>query len=73
MVSKASAQAGFIDGCIACVDRILLKIQTPRAAEVGNVKAFSSGHYQTYGMNVQAACDSNLQVCQFMHCCSRRQ
>jgi hypothetical protein len=57
---------GVIDGCIACVDGILLKIQTPAATEVGNVKAFFSGHYQTYGINVQAACDSN---CKFVSVC----
>jgi hypothetical protein len=33
---------------------------------VGNVKAFFSGHYQTYGINVQAACDSN---CKFVSVC----
>jgi hypothetical protein len=49
---KSISSNGVIDGCIACVDGILLKIQTPREAEVGNVKAFFSGHYQTYGINV---------------------
>ena len=58
---------GVIDGCIACVDGILLKVQTPAATEVGNVKAFFSGHYQTHGINVQAACDSN---CKFVSVCN---
>ena len=64
---KSISSNGVIDGCIACVDGILLKIQTPREAEVGNVKAFFSGHYQTYGINVQAACDSN---CKFVSVCT---
>jgi DDE superfamily endonuclease len=64
---KSISSNRVIDGCIACVDGILLKIQTPRASEVGNVKAFFSGHYQTYGINVQAACDSN---CKFVSVCT---
>jgi hypothetical protein len=45
------AADGKFDGCVACVDGILLKIQTPAASEVGNVKSFFSGHYETYGIN----------------------
>ena len=53
-----------IDGCVGCVDGFLLQIQTPRKDETGNVKAYFSGHYQTYGINVQAACDSQ---CRFIY------
>jgi DDE superfamily endonuclease len=28
---------------------------------VGNVRSYFSGHYQAYGCNVQAACDSHLR------------
>ena len=56
-----------IDGCVACVDGLLLCIQTPSSSETGNVvKAFFSGHYQAYGINVQAACDSR---CRFVSVC----
>jgi DDE superfamily endonuclease len=48
---------GAIYGCVACVDGYLLRIQVPSSKETPNVKSFYSGHYQTYGMNVQAACD----------------
>ena len=58
---KSISSHGIIDGCVGCLDGILLKIQTPTSKEVGNVKSFFSGHYQTYGINVQAACD--------FHCC----
>lgn len=52
-----------IDGCVACVDGILLMIQTAAAAEVGNAKAFfSAGHYPAYIINVQAARDSNCKL-----------
>jgi len=48
---------GAIKGCVACLDWFLLKIKVPAKDETGNVKAYFSGHYQTYGINVQAACD----------------
>ena len=55
-----------IDGCVACVDSILLCIKTPSPSKTGNVKAFFSGHYHAYGINVQAACDSR---CRFVSVC----
>jgi hypothetical protein len=63
---KALSTNGVIDGCVACVDGLLLRIQTPSSSETGNVKAFFSGHYQAYGINVQAACDSR---CRFVSVC----
>ena len=55
-----------ITGCVACVDGYFLKIQTPAASETGNVKAYYSGHYQAYGINIQAACDYR---CRFVSVC----
>ena len=52
---------GVIDGCVGCVDGLLLQIQTPASNETGNVKAYFSGHYQAYGINVQAACDAQCR------------
>ncbi len=49
---------GVIDGCIGCLDGLILRIQTSSTREVGNVKAFFSGHYQAYDVNVQVICDS---------------
>ena len=63
---KSLSTNGVIDGCVACVDGILLRIQTPASSETGNVKADFSGHYQAYGINVQAACDSR---CRFVSVC----
>ena len=59
-VSGFTAISSFqaIDGCVACLDGMLLRIQTPAANETANVKSYFSGHYQDYGINVQAACDS---------------
>ena len=55
---------GIIDGCVACVDGLLLPIKIPSKKETGNVLAYFSGHYNTYGINVQAACDSS---CRFFY------
>jgi len=44
-----------IKGWVACLDGYLLRIKVPSSPETGNVKAYFSGHYQTYGINVQAA------------------
>ena len=52
-----------IKGCVACLDGYLLQKQTPSSEESGNVKAYFSGHYQTYGINIQAACDHR---CRFL-------
>jgi len=53
-----------VDGCVACLDGMLLRINTPKEAETANAPAYFSGHYQDYGINVQAACDSR---CRFVY------
>ena len=53
-----------VDGCVACVDGMLLWINTSKEVETDNPKSFFSGHYQDYGINVQAACDSH---CRFVY------
>jgi len=55
---------GIIDGCVACLDGMLLPIRTPSSDETGNVMAYYSGHYADYGINIQAACDS---LCRFVY------
>ena len=52
---------GVLQGCVGAVDGFLARITTPSTKEVGNVKSFFSGHYQDYGLNVQACCDVNLR------------
>jgi hypothetical protein len=61
---KAISSNGVIDGCVACLDGLLLPIQTPTATKTGHFKSSFSGHYQAYGSNVQAACDAH---CQFVY------
>jgi len=60
----ALSSHGAIKGCVACLDGYLLQIKVPAKAETGNVKAYFSGHYQTYGINIQATCDHQ---CRFVY------
>lgn len=39
------------------LDGYHLEIKVPAKKDAKNVKSFFSGHYQSYGVNVQAACD----------------
>jgi DDE superfamily endonuclease len=54
---------GVIDNCCGVVDGYLLCINVPSKNEVKNVKCFFSGHYQCYGVNVQAVADHQ---CRFL-------
>ncbi|OWZ04056.1 hypothetical protein PHMEG_00024112 [Phytophthora megakarya] len=46
-----------IKGCVGAVDGWLCPIRVPCKDEVARVRSFFSGHYQRYGVNVQACCD----------------
>lgn len=52
---------GVMQGCIGAIDGFLLKIIAPPAKQVGNVSSYYSGHYCTYGINVQAICDADCR------------
>jgi hypothetical protein len=60
---QAISHRGVINNCVAAIDGYLLKTITPRKKEAGNVRSFFSGHYQCFGVNVQAACDAH---CRFL-------
>jgi len=47
--------------CIGALDGFLLRIVAPPANIVGNVSSFYSGHYCTYGINLQAICDADCR------------
>ncbi|KAG6954813.1 hypothetical protein JG688_00012177 [Phytophthora aleatoria] len=47
--------------CIGALDGWLCPVRILRANECGRVVAFLSGHYQNYGLNVQACCDYRCQ------------
>jgi hypothetical protein len=55
---QALSTGGVVDGCVACIDGMLLSVQTPSTDETGNVNSYYSGHYSQNGINIQAACDS---------------
>ena len=48
-------------GCVGALDGYLQRINAPWRKEVGNVKAYYSGHYECFGANCQAACDIRLK------------
>ena len=50
---------GVIDNCAGVVDGYLARIRVPVKRVVGNVRSYFSGHYQCYGVNVQAVADSH--------------
>ncbi len=47
---------GIMNGCVAALDGWLCRIRIPTTDEVKKVKPYFSGHYQCYGLNVQATC-----------------
>ena len=49
--------------CVTVLDGYHLQTITPSKKEVHNVQLYFSGHYQTYGVNIQAVCDHN---CHFL-------
>jgi DDE superfamily endonuclease len=56
---------GVIKNCAGVVDGYLLRIKVPTKEEVKNVRSFFSGHYQCYGVNIQAAADHNSRFIHF--------
>ena len=53
-------------GTCGAIDGFFQPTNKPLKSEVaGNVLAYFSGHYKSYGLNVQAACDSKLRFLYF--------
>lgn len=46
-----------IVNCVGVIDGYLLRIKVPSKKEAGNVRSYFSGHYQCYGVNIQAVAD----------------
>jgi hypothetical protein len=55
---------GVMSGCVGAIDGFLLVINCPTKEEVDNTKAYFSGHYRQYGINIQAMVDAK---CRFMY------
>lgn len=54
-----------IVNCVGVVDGYLFRIKTPSRVHVGNVKSYFSGHYQCYGINIQAVADHRSRFIYF--------
>jgi hypothetical protein len=52
-----------MDACVCVVDGYHLQIRPPSKSETTNVRSFFSGHYSSYGLNIQGACD---HLCRFV-------
>jgi len=50
-----------ISNCVGVLDGYLLPIVTPCKKHAKNVRSYFSGHYQKYGINIQACCDAQCQ------------
>ena len=49
-------------GCVGALDGFFQPCNAPtRRESFGNVLAYYSGHYESYGLNCQAACDADLK------------
>jgi hypothetical protein len=55
---EAYSSHGIFNGCIGSLDGRLCRIHVPSPAEAKKVKDYGSGHYQYYGLNVQATCEA---------------
>ena len=58
---ESISYAGIMSNCVGVLDGYLLSIETPRKSEAKNVRSYFSGHYQRYGINIQACCDAQCR------------
>jgi hypothetical protein len=58
----SKSEEGIIRGCVGAIDGFFQPTICPTVkATNGNVRAYYSGHYNRYGLNCQALCDSDLR------------
>jgi DDE superfamily endonuclease len=50
-----------INNCVGVGDGFLLRIKLPSKRDAKNIRSFFSGHYQCYGLNIQAVCDRHCR------------
>jgi hypothetical protein len=68
-----SIRAGFairssnslMQGCLGAVDGFFVAMSAPDKSDCINVRAYYSGHYESYGLHCQALCDSKLRFLYF--------
>ncbi len=62
---KRSMYPNIFRHCVGAIDGLFIKTQQPRQKEVGNVRAYYSGHKKGFGLNMQAACDAQCRIIAF--------
>lgn len=62
---ERSTSEGTFDGVIGAIDGWLCSTIQPRDSYILNKRDYYSGHYQCFGMNVQAICDAKLRFIYF--------
>ncbi|GMF60747.1 unnamed protein product [Phytophthora fragariaefolia] len=56
--SFKNLSSGYVTrGCVGASDGWICPVRVPRKNKVARVRSIFSGHYQRYGVNVQASCD----------------
>ena len=58
---EAISHHGIFKNCVGVIDGYLLAIHTPWKCHAKNVRSYFSGHYQKYGINIQASCDADCR------------
>ena len=63
--NELSGAFGLYYGAVGAIDGWLACMNSPRVTDASNQTDFFSGHYQRYGLNIQAVCDANLRFIYF--------
>jgi hypothetical protein len=63
--SKRSTFPNIFRHCVGAIDGLFIKTQQPRLKEVGNVRAYYSGHKKAFGLNMQATCNAQCRIIAF--------
>ena len=63
--SSLSSSHGIFDGVIGAIDGWLCTTIQPIDRDITDKRSYYSGHYQKFGLNVQAICDARLRFIYF--------
>ena len=58
---RSMSSEDVIRGCVGALDGCFIRIKAPGLKQAANVVAYYSGHYEDYGINVQASCNHRCQ------------
>lgn len=58
---KSVSTGHAINNCVCVVDGYHMATIVPQKNVAGNVRSYFNGHYRSYGVNVQAACDRHCR------------